>query len=70
MEKSNIPVGTIIGFDGDNENFIVEVKKAINGCNGCHFYCQCINPPKQKVMRCFSGERTDGISVFYPECKL
>ena len=70
MEKSNVPIGTVIGFDGDGISFTVEVKEATKGCSGCHYYCQCIQPPKRKVMPCFSSERTDGKSVFYPDCKL
>lgn len=66
MEKSNVPIGTVLPVD----NVVVVVKQATNGCNGCHYYSQCIQPPKRKVMPCFSFERTDGISVFYPDCKL
>lgn len=69
MEKSNVPIGTIIGFDGDNVCYTVQVKEATNGCSGCHFYRQCTNPPLQKVMPCFSFEREDGESVFYPDYK-
>lgn len=65
MEKSNVPIGTILSSD----NVEVIVKKSTNGCNGCHFYTQCIQPPKIKIMPCFSFERTDGISVFYPDYK-
>ena len=66
MEKSNVPIGMVFTVD----NVEVVVKTATNGCSGCHYYCQCIQPPKRKVMPCFSSERTDGKSVFYPDCKL
>lgn len=63
MEINNDKVGTILSVNNDK----VEIRIATKGCAYCYFNNQCINPPKLKVMPCFSNDRKliDGQSVYY-----
>ena len=64
MTQTGVLGVTQNNIDGKEVDLLV-IKSNGRGCADCCFNSECTNPPRNRVMQCFSKDRPDRESVFY-----